>query len=153
MRRFKFTLQPVLEHRTRIEEEKQQIVAQRGREVMEAEAELARLNERFRAGAAELREGHRGFDAQTLRAHYAHLQFLDGAIVAQISVVAERRVAHERARADLLAASKERKVVEKLKERRRVTFMSEEALADQKELDDMNARRHGRNRHVAGGML
>lgn len=149
-KRFKFSLQPVLEQRKRVEEEKQQIVAQRQRELDFSETELKRLNDEFRAGSESLRTSHRSFDGESLRLHYAHLQFLDRAITAQIRVVAERRVAVDRARMDLLAASKERKVVEKLKERRREAFVAEELRVEQNELDDGNARRFGRTAGVGG---
>ncbi len=144
MKKFRFALQPVLQQRERVEDQKQQVVAQRKRAVDQAEAELKRLNEEFRESALALRSKHKGFDAEELRLHYAHLQFLDRTIVAQIAVVAERRVALDRARQELLEASKDRKVVEKLKERRREAFVAEEARVEQNELDDGNARRYGR---------
>jgi flagellar protein FliJ len=144
MKKFVFSLQPVLEHRQRIEDEKQQIVAQRRRAADEAEAELTRLNDEFRESTSRLRGSHKDLGAEELRLHYAHLQFLDRTIVSQIQVVAERRVALERARTDLLHASKERKVVEKLKDRRKLAHAAEAARIEQNELDDGNARRHAR---------
>jgi flagellar FliJ protein len=146
MKKFLFTLQPVLDQRQRIEDEKQQIVAQRHRSLDEAESELKRLNEEFRQSSERLRSAHRDLNAEDLRLHYAHLSFLDRTIVAQIHIVAERRVALDRARTDLLAASKERKVVEKLKERRREAHVAEAARLEQYALDDSNARRHARGR-------
>lgn len=144
MKKFVFTLQPVLDQRQRVEDEKQQIVAQRRRSLDEAEAELQRLNNEFRQSSDRLRGAHRELNAEDLRLHYAHLSFLDRTIVAQIHVVAERRVALDRARADLLAASKERKVVEKLKDRRHEAYVAEAARIEQNALDDSNARRHAR---------
>ena len=149
MKKFVFTLQPVLDQRQRVENEKQQIVAQRKRSLDEAEGELKRLNAEFRQSSERLRSAHRELTAEELRLHYAHLSFLDRTIVAQIQVVAERRVALDRARADLLAASKERKVVEKLKNRRREAYVAEAARIEQNELDDNNARRQAR-RAVGG---
>jgi flagellar FliJ protein len=150
VKKFKFSLQPVLEHRERIEDKKQQLVAQKKRALDDAERELARLNEEFRSTTARLRSEHRKLDGEKLRSHYAHLQFLDRAIAAQIRVVAERRVELDRARADLVTASKERKVVEKLKDRRREAHDAEEQRIEQNELDDGNARRFGRT--LVGGV-
>lgn len=150
-KRFKFSLQPVLEQRKRFEEERQTVVAQRLRAVEEAEFELKRLNDEFRRHSDELRNDHRQLDGETLRMHYAHLQFLDRVIVAQIQLLAERRVALDRSRQELLAASKERKVVEKLKERRHDAHVLEEQRVEQNALDDNNARRHGRARSFSGG--
>lgn len=144
MKKFVFTLQPVLDQRQRVEDEKQQIVAQRRRALDDAEAELNRLNQEFRSSSQRLRTEHQTLSAEDLRLHYAHLSFLDRTIVAQIAVVAERRLSLDRARADLLAASKERKVVEKLKDRRHEAYAAEAARLEQNALDDSNARRHGR---------
>jgi flagellar FliJ protein len=149
MKRFRFALQPVLDQRQRIEDEKQMIVAAKRRSLDEAEAELQRLNEEFRENADVLRSRHSELDTEELRLTYAHLQFLDRCIVSQIKVVAERRVALDRARAELLEASKERKAVEKLKERRREAHDTEAARLEQNEIDDGNARRYGRS--VVGG--
>lgn len=144
MKKFVFALQPVLEHRKRIEEEKQLAAAARKRALVEAEAELARLNDEFRTYSTKLREEHAKLQTGELQSLYAHLQFVDRCTVAQLKIVAERRAAFERARLDLLAASKEKKVVEKLKERRKDSHDKEFARVEQKELDDANARRHGR---------
>jgi len=144
VKRFTFALQPVLDRRKRIEDEKQLIVAARARSLDEAERELARLNEEFRRHSVMLREKHAKLETRELQSIYAHLQFLDRCIIAQIRIVAERRVALDRARTELLEASKEKKIVEKLKERRREGFVLEEQRIEQKELDDGNARRYGR---------
>lgn len=152
MKKFVFALQPVLEHRKRLEDQKQQTMAMRQRAWDEAKRELDRLHEEFRAHARELRDRHGEFDVEELRARYAHLQFLDRTIDAQIKVLAERQVAMERARRDLVAASKERKVVDKLKERRRSAHTLEELRVEQIELDDGNARMEDRLARKAGGL-
>ena len=76
-----------------------------------------------------------------LRAHYAHLEYLDRRIVMQLASISALKAAVERARADLVEASKERKVIEKLKERRFEQHQAVEAADEQKELDESNARR------------
>jgi flagellar protein FliJ len=144
MKKFVFTLEPVLEHRKRIEDEKQVAVAARKRALEEAETELARLNDEFRSYSTKLREEHAALEWAELQSIYAHLQFVDRCTVAQLKIVAERRTAFDRARAELLEASKEKKVVEKLKERRKASFEKELARIEQIELDDGNARRFGR---------
>jgi flagellar protein FliJ len=148
--KFVFRLQPVLDHRQRIEDEKKQTMAVRQRACDEAKAELDRLNLEFQLHSALLRAKHQEFDGETLRAHYGHLHFLDRVIDAQIRVLAERRAALERARQDLVAAQKDRKVVDKLKDRRKATFVAEEMRIEQGELDDANARAYGRVQHIGG---
>ncbi|HEV7180406.1 MAG TPA: flagellar export protein FliJ [Candidatus Baltobacteraceae bacterium] len=149
-KRFKFSLEAVLDVRKRLEDEKQQIVARKQRALDLSQNELKSLNDDFRLNSDRLRSEHRELDAEGLRLHYGHLQFLDRAITAQIRVVAERRIELERARVELLEASKERKVVEKLKERRREAFVIEELRIEQNELDDGNARRYGRAVQAGG---
>jgi flagellar FliJ protein len=151
-KKFSFTLQPVLDHRKRIEDQKQQTLAARQRAWDEARRELDRLNDEFRTNSRELRERHREFDVEELRLRYAHLQFLDRSIDAQIKVLAERQVALDRARKDLIAASKNRKVVDKLKDRRKLAYTAEELRIEQIELDDGNARMEGRLQRHAGGL-
>jgi len=85
-----------------------------------------------------------------LRAHYGHLHFLDRVIDAQIRVLAERRAALDRARQDLMAAQKDRKVVDKLKDRRKATHAAEEMRLEQGELEDANARAYGRAHRIGG---
>lgn len=151
-KKFTFALQPVLDYRKRIEDQKQQTLATRQRAWEEARRELDRLNDEFRSNSRELRDRHREFDVEELRLRYAHLQFLDRTIDAQIKVLAERQVALDRARKDLIAASKNRKVVDKLKERRRSAHTAEELRVEQIELDDGNARMEGRLQRNVGGL-
>ncbi|MDQ2865275.1 MAG: flagellar export protein FliJ [Candidatus Eremiobacteraeota bacterium] len=151
-KRFKFSLEAVLDQRKRVEDQKQQVTAERLRSLERSQYELAGLNDDFRSSSEALRRGHRGLDGEGLRLHYAHLQFLDRAITAQIRVVAERRIALDRARFELLEAGKARKVVEKLKERRRESFAMEEFRMEQVEIDDGNARRFSRTAGI-GAML
>jgi flagellar FliJ protein len=141
MKKFTFSLQPVLELRERTEDEKQQILAERLREMQAAQDELARLNGEFKRFSAALRDGHKSLSSDELRSHYAHLEYLDRCITVQHGVVSQRRSAVERARADVIEASKERKVIEKLKDKRFEEHRALEATVEQKELDDANNRR------------
>jgi flagellar protein FliJ len=149
-KKFAFRLQPVLDHRQRIEDEKKQTVALRRKACDEAQAELDRLNAEFREQSALVRTRHHEFDAETLRAHYGHLHFLDRVIDAQIRILAERRAALERAQQDLMAAQKDRKVVDKLKDRRKAAYVAEEMRIEQGELEDANARAYGRAQRIGG---
>jgi flagellar FliJ protein len=143
MGKFKFELEPVLDHRERIEDEKQQVLGQRQRELKAAEDELARLNREFKKYSLALREEHKKLSSEELRWHYSHLEYLDRCMTLQHGVILQRRAAVERARKDLIDASKDRKVIEKLKDRRFEEHQAFEAAQEQKELDDTNNRRQG----------
>lgn len=144
MKRFKFNLEPVLEQRTRIEEEKQQALAARQAELQAAVNELAQMDAKYKRYATTLRDDHASLSTEELRAHYAHLEYLDRKIVMQHARIAGFRSAADRARAELVAASKERKVIEKLKERRLEEHRAAETAQEQRDLDESNARRHRR---------
>lgn len=150
MRRFKFALKPVLDHRERIEDEKQQALALRMQELQKAQGELARLDAEFRRFSVRLRSEHRTLALRDLRTHYAHLEYLDRRITAQHLVIAQCRKAVDRAREEVLAASKDRKVIERLKDKRFEEHRASEAYLEQRELDDANARHYGRAR-LSGG--
>ena len=148
-RKFRFPLQPVLEHRTRIEEERQQEVAVALRAVNEALSALRRLHDDFRTHSDALRSEHQRFTTEELRLHYAHLEYLNRAITAQEGAVAAAKAAHEQCRLRLVEASKEKKAIEKLKSRRHEAHIAAETVVEQREIDDMNARRFSRS--SAGG--
>jgi flagellar protein FliJ len=141
MRKFKFTLKPVLDHRERIEDEKQQVFAARQLELRAAEEQLARYNADFKRYSTVLREDHARLSTEELRWHYAHLEYLDRCITMQHAVISQHRAVVERARQELMQASKDRKVLEKLKDKRFAEHRAREEAFEQKELDDANNRR------------
>jgi flagellar FliJ protein len=145
MRKFKFALQPVLGHRERIEQDKQQTLGKRQAELRAAEDELERLNGNFKRFSIVLREDHAQLSTEELRWHYAHLEYLDRCITMQYGVISQRRSAVDRARLDLVEASKDRKVMEKLKIKRFEQHRALQAAFEQRELDDANNRRQNHN--------
>ncbi len=88
--------------------------------------------------------GRSALDADTLRATYAHLGYLDRAILAAQQRVDACAAETARSQARLIVAARDRKVLETLKDRRREAHLLETALAEQRELDDQNARLFGR---------
>lgn len=138
--KFRFRLEPVLGHRERVETERAGEHARLLADQLTAE----RVVDELRGKRDELRERlvreHAAFDAETLRSTYSHLDYLDRAIVAAVQRAEACAAETERARLRLVEAARDRKVLETLKERRRETFALDAALADQRELDDQNAR-------------
>jgi len=150
MKKFRFALEPVLEQRRRVEEAKQQIVAQRVAELQKAEDALRDLHGQYAKNSETLRDGHQRFCTEDLRLYYAHLEYLDRAITTQHAIVAQRKTALDRARGELLEAAKERKAIEKLKERKHAEWVANAARIEQNELDDSNARRFVRAQFSGG---
>jgi flagellar export protein FliJ len=137
---FRFRLDPVLDHRERTERERAGDHARAVAAQHEAERHRDDLIARRDAARRRLTDEHATMGADTLRFTYAHLDYLD-----RVIVVAEQRVdacvaATAQAHALLVAAARDRKVLETLKDRRREAFLLAAAQAEQRELDDQNAR-------------
>jgi flagellar FliJ protein len=145
MGRFVFTLQPVLAHRERIESERQVVFAAAAARLRDEEEIRAEFVARREAMRLRLRTRHHEMDADELRASYAHCDFLDRAILAQSVVVQEARGVVEAERARLIDATKDKKILETLKDHRREAFDVEAAALEQRETDDINARRFDRD--------
>ena len=128
--RFHFGLQPLLDRRKRIEETKQQAYAARRRELDQHADQTERLNGALASAA-------RGSGPA------APLAYLDGAIRAQRRRIAELEAPLEDARQELIAASRDRRVIEKLLERRRRAFEALRVRREERELDDANRRSRG----------
>jgi flagellar FliJ protein len=147
MSRFRFKLQPVLDVRERIQDERQRELALKLRDLVEAEAVLAALHRDREARRDALTRDHRTFGVDELRTAYAHLAYLDRSIEDQSVRVAACNDEVTHAQAKLLSASTDRKVLETLRTRRHEAFRADAALIEQREVDDQNARRYGRTQN------
>lgn len=140
MPKFAFRLDPVLDHRQRLEDEQQLVLAAALAALLHAENQ----RDDYIARRAEMRirllERHSEMDSIELRATYAHCDFLDRSIVAQQLVVDECRAQADEERAVLIVKTKDKKILSTLKERRRETFEFEAAASDQRENDEINSR-------------
>ena len=153
MPKFTFRLDPVLDLRERVEDEKLRVFALKQRDLAEARAVPDALVADRQYQRDSLTGAHKSLDAETLRATYAHLDYLDRAIEANDERIAACVAECDRALAVLTDASKDRKVLETLKERRREIYDTQEAEADQRESDDQNARQYGRAQLKRGNSL
>ncbi len=146
---FRFRLDPVLGQRERVEQERAgeharvlaaQLAAERARDELVARRE----------GARDSLVSHALLDAETLRATYAHLGYLDRAIRAAQQHADACAAESARSQARLIEAARDRKVIETLKDRRREAFVRQASLAEQRELDDQNARLFERAKPLEG---
>jgi flagellar protein FliJ len=141
---FVFPLQPLLDQRRRKEEEKQLAFAR------VKEARDANFRERERLAGAQrvcgraLHECAMTGSAADLRLYETHLRFLQRSVQAHERSSEESAPALARATAELLAANRDRRLIEMLKERRLQEFAREEARRDELELDEANARNAAR---------
>jgi flagellar protein FliJ len=139
--KFNFRFQPLLDHRKRIEERKQRDFAACRRAVDECVREIERLGDLRRRSLEQLVRSAGTHSTAELRLRDAYLRRLERAINDEQLRQGELGVAQELARDELIAASRERGVVEKLKERRRRAFEADAARYEELELDEANARR------------
>jgi flagellar export protein FliJ len=138
--KFAFRLDPVLDHRQRLEDEQQIVLAAALSALRTAEA----VRDSYVARRAEMRERllshHAEMESVELRSTYAHCDYLDRSIVAQQRVIDAARLRVDQERATLVVKSKDKKVLAVLRERRRETFESEVAANEQRESDEINSR-------------
>lgn len=139
--RFDFRLAPLLDHRKRVEEAKQREFAACRRALDECRREIERLGGQRRRSMEQLGSSAGTHSAAELRLRDAHLRRVTLAISDERRRQGELSAVYERARDELIAASRERGVVEKLKERRLRAFEAEAARCEELELDEANARR------------
>jgi flagellar FliJ protein len=139
--RFAFKLEPVLTMRQRVEREKQALLATAQRDMAQAQARLQAIEDEYERRCVEVK-GPNTFAADELRNAYAHMDFLARTADEWRMRVAACFAEVDRARRILMVASRDRKVIERLKERRRETFVAEQFVVEQRELDDQNARRY-----------
>lgn len=151
MARFVFRLESVLAYRRRIENQRQRDLAVALGRLREAEKRRDDLIAGRTALRARLRDHHREMDAFQLRAAYAHCDYLDREITSQEGKVAAAGTAAEAERLKLVAATKDKKVLEILKSRRREAFDTAAAAAEQSLLDDINARIYDRAAQPSAG--
>jgi len=144
MARFTFRLDPVLAHRRRLEDEQQIVFAAAMQRVYDAEWLLNDYIGRRDAMRGRIHHEHATMSVDELRAAYAHCEYLDRAIATQERVVAEARRIADGERASLLEKTKDKKILETLRQQRRETFEREAASIEQRETDEINARRFDR---------
>ncbi len=147
---FRFTLQAILDHHARLEQEKliELVLAQRALD--EATSEAAGLCDNFQVSANIL-----GTQASShsvdLPTHYAHLEYLVGAIRRRRETVSLREANLENTRLEMLGAVRKRQVLEKLKKRRAHDHAVLCGIAEQREIDECNACAAGPARMVGRG--
>ncbi|MBN2482995.1 MAG: flagellar export protein FliJ [Candidatus Omnitrophica bacterium] len=120
MIRFRFRLQRVLELRTRKEEEKERELAHLKTMLREAEEFLEELKDQSFRVSQQIGSLHdndsRSLDIQELLRYYDYLEYVRNMIVDQIDAIKTIIINLDRKREELIEASKERKIIEKLKD-------------------------------------
>ncbi|MFN4242034.1 MAG: flagellar export protein FliJ [Tepidisphaerales bacterium] len=138
MKRFRFSLEALLEHRRRLEEARQRELAAELSALSRLQGQLDAIADAVREEAAALRDGQLvgRVDVSLLTAHRRFVLACERQRGALLEHMAAARGRVERARALLVEAARARKVVERLKERRYTQWKAEVLKAEQAETDD-----------------
>lgn len=146
MARFRFRLQPVLEHRRRLEELAQIELAQAQAVQQREETALQSLHERARLAVDQLEQQRLAgpLDIEVLLLGMRYLDVLKGQADRQQQVVERLREQAEAKRQALIGSMQQRKVLEQLREHQRNAFLLEQRRQEARQVDELVVMRHGR---------
>jgi flagellar FliJ protein len=139
MPKFQFNLEGVLRQRKHIEQEKQRVLAEKQTQLVEIQNALRQLEETVRSTNDDVRQ-NRLVGRLDMNFIAAHRRFLNGMQrqgleLAQRIVLAQRAV--DEARAQLAEAAKQRKIIEKLREKQFMRWRENLARREQAEMDEI----------------
>jgi flagellar FliJ protein len=139
MARFTFNLEGVLRHRKLHERQKQRVLAERQAMVAQLTRELREMDQQVQAATAQLRESKLlgRLDLAFITAHRRYTLAMQRRAIDQARRIALAQQAVEQARAELVAAARERKVIEKLRERRYQQWQEEQQRKEAAQLDEI----------------
>ncbi len=139
MARFVFTLQPLLAHRQRIEQERQRDVSVVGNELAAAEAEQARVATAVQDALNDLRANHLTgpIDLNYLAAHRRFMLAMQRQQVERAERVRVARAKVDAAQKRLAEAAKDRKAIETLREQQQARWAEGQARTDAAAQDEV----------------
>lgn len=144
MAHFTFRLEPLLDARKRVEQEKRRNLVACHSALERCLGEQRRFVATRDTGIAMLFGAVRTRPVRDLRVLDGYLRYLYAAEKTARSQETDLVKSCERARDECIVADRERRVVQTIKTRERRVFDAQEARREELEIDDANARRHER---------
>jgi flagellar protein FliJ len=149
MPHFKFNLEGVLRHRSHVERERQRDLAQSQSQMRLVQEEMSRIQQAVQEAVADLR-GYRLVGALDVPMLAAQRRFITAMQhkamqVGQRIQLSSRQV--DERRAALVVAAKERKAIEKIREKQYGLFLADLAAREHRELDEIGMQLQ--NRYLA----
>lgn len=132
MKKFQFSLQRVLEYRMTLEDQAKARFANVQRMINQTEQEIVELGHEKR-DMMDVRE----FNLGRLQVQRRYLAELDNEIMAAQSRLRDLHSEHQQALNEYVEAQKERKVLEKLRDKQKEDYQLEANHEEQKQLDEM----------------
>ena len=140
MKKFAFRLQTLLKLRQQVEDQKQRVVAELVQQINQQQQEALELNAAMRE-QGEILKGQRAagkIDVAWFGNYRSYVTHMQQAIQQRVQTVQEIQKKLMVARHALAEATKETKVLEKLKQRRRERYDHELQLAEAREQDEIS---------------
>ena len=141
MARFVFTLESVLRHRVYAEQERMRELAAVQAVMTRLQQDLKGLNDSMQAGAQDMKANHLTgpIDVAYLAAHRRYCVAMQRKGLQLVQDIARQQKKVEDAQRHLAEAAKERKVIEKLREKQFERWKQEVARKEQSEADEVGA--------------
>jgi len=143
MKRFDFRLQTLLNHRARKEEENGAILAHLRGELATVKKTLAAIDTEIRTTTESRRDHMAGGDLNSARLAQDYLSALAVRREEQVARQEGFTEAIATAQADYLAARRDHRAVETLRQRDWTVYRAATLHEEQKEMDEIAGRRHG----------
>jgi flagellar FliJ protein len=142
MPRFVFQFDAVLRHRKTLEEQRQRELALAQREMTKLEAQLREIDDTTRGVSTDVRDNRLTgtLDMSFLAAHRRYVLAMQRKAIVIAQKMAQQQQVVDAARRALTEAAKQRKIMEKLKERQHERWKSEESRRQLEELDEVRMR-------------
>lgn len=139
MARFVFKLEALLEARQRAEKDRQRELAERAAVVVECEQQLKNLDTQVKTATDDVRENHLTgkLDLNFLAAHRRFLGAMQRSAMDVVQKLANASKRVDEARVVLVEAAKQRKVIEKLREKQLERWKAEQARRELADLDEV----------------
>ena len=139
MAKFVFKLEGVLRQREQVEQEKQRILAARQSQLVELQNMLLQIQREVSASNDDIRQNHLvgRLNMEFLAAHRRFLTGMQRQAMGAIQKMQLAQRAVDEARAALAEAAKERKAIEKLREKQLERWQSEQNRRELAEMDEI----------------
>ena len=150
MAKFQFKLNPLLKHRQRIEDDKQRVLAQLLRQKLIIETQLRNQQQSITTDKHQLGEALTGqVDVESIRRHAAHSNrmSINAQRIAFSLFELGRKI--EKARAELIEATRQRRAIELLRDKQERRWRIELDRRETAEIDELATQGHARRSEEA----
>lgn len=140
MPKFVFQLEGVLRHRKTLEEQRQRELGVAQTELAKMQGELRSMDEAAQGVSSDVRENRLTgtLDMAFLAAHRRYVLAMQRKALALAQRMAAQQQVVDASRRQFAEAAKQRKIIEKLRERQLERWRGEQALKASSELDEVN---------------